>query len=60
MNARILKAIKELPTPLAAAMEAIVSTPDFNATISPQDFDELLTVSGLSDEEFRVALFPVA
>ncbi|PKF76719.1 cytidine deaminase [Vibrio sp. vnigr-6D03] len=60
MNARILKAIKELPTPLAAAMEAIVSNPDFNATISPQDFDELLTVSGLSDEELRVALLPVA
>ncbi|MBD1556929.1 cytidine deaminase [Vibrio sp. S9_S30] len=60
MDAKMLKAIKELPAPLATAMETIVSNPDFNATISPQEFTKLLTISNLSDEELRVALLPVA
>ncbi|CCO44514.1 Cytidine deaminase [Vibrio nigripulchritudo SOn1] len=60
MNARILKAIKELPSALAHALEEITSHPSYDATLSSEQFSHLMEVSGLKDEDLRVALLPVA
>jgi cytidine deaminase len=60
MNAKLLKAVKDLPAAIAAIMEQIVSRPNFDATISPTEFSELLSISNFTDTELRLALLPIA
>ncbi|MFD2179656.1 cytidine deaminase [Veronia pacifica] len=60
MRASIKQAIAVLPESLKQAVEDIVVRPDFDATISADTFSSLLTLSGLSDNELRVALLPIA
>ncbi|EOD78362.1 Cytidine deaminase [Grimontia indica] len=60
MRASVQEAIAALPTPFKEAVNKIVTAPEFDATISAQDFAALLEETGLSDAEARVALLPVA
>lgn len=60
MRASVKEAIAALPTPLKEAMTEICESPDFDATISKEQFANLLEISQLSDADLRVALLPVA
>ncbi|WCE30999.1 cytidine deaminase [Vibrio sp. SCSIO 43137] len=60
MNSRIETALKEAPSHIASYLENIFKADDFDATISKQQFEELLELSGLEDNELRVALLPFA
>ncbi|KXF81988.1 cytidine deaminase [Enterovibrio coralii] len=60
MRVSVQEAISALSSPLKEEMEKIVSSPDFDATIGPEDFASLSTVTGLSDADLRVAMLPVA
>ena len=60
MNSRLETALKEAPSQIAPYLQQIFTADDFDATISSQQFDELLTISGFKDNELRVALLPFA
>ncbi|CAH0526029.1 cytidine deaminase [Vibrio hippocampi] len=53
-------ALADIPNPIAQSLRSIVSRPNFDATLSAQEFQQLLDLSGLSDDELRVALLPIA
>lgn len=60
MAVRFESALSDLPTSITPALRAIVSHPDFDATVSAQQFQQLLELCDLSDSELRVALLPLA
>lgn len=60
MNKRLETALNSVPTPVADYLRDLFSSDSFDATISPVQYDELLTLSGLSDDELRVSLLPFA
>ncbi|WP_407332984.1 cytidine deaminase [Enterovibrio sp. 27052020O] len=60
MRVSIQEAIATLSSPLKEAMEQLCASPEFDATISEQEYENLLEVSGLADKDLRVALLPVA
>lgn len=60
MNSRIESALKDIPVNIASYLSTIINADDFDATISEQQFNELLKLSGLEDNELRVALLPIA
>lgn len=60
MTDRFDSALAEIPEQIANFLKPIVTASDFDATISKQQFDELLAISGLEDDELRVALLPFA
>ncbi|KIE20176.1 cytidine deaminase [Vibrio sinaloensis] len=60
MRSRIEKALSDAPSQIAEYLSPILLADDFDATLSPQQFSELLSISGLEDDELRVALLPFA
>ena len=60
MKSRIEQALASAPEALSTHLAPIVLADDFDATISEQQFDELLNATNLSDKELRVALLPFA
>ncbi|OEE65973.1 cytidine deaminase [Enterovibrio norvegicus FF-33] len=60
MRVSIQDAIAALPSPLKEAMEQLCTSPDFDATISAQDYENLLKLTGLADKGLRVAMLPIA
>ena len=60
MRSRIEQALSEAPAKVAEFLSPILLADDFDATLSPAQFAELLTISGLEDDELRVALLPFA
>tara|TARA_Y100001960_G_scaffold318331_1_gene387962 strand:+ start:108 stop:995 length:888 start_codon:yes stop_codon:yes gene_type:complete len=60
MRSRIEKALSEAPSQIAEYLSPILFADNFDATLSPQQFSELLSLSGLEDDELRVALLPFA
>ncbi|WP_019278069.1 cytidine deaminase [Vibrio coralliilyticus] len=60
MRSRIEQALSEAPAKVAEFLSPILLAGDFDATLSPAQFAELLTISGLEDDELRVALLPFA
>ncbi|MGR5209780.1 cytidine deaminase [Vibrio rotiferianus] len=60
MKSRIEQALASAPEALSKHLAPIVQADDFDATISEQQFDELLNATNLSDKELRVALLPFA
>lgn len=60
MRSRIEKALSEVPQNVADFLSPILFANDFDATLSSEQFDQLLTISGLEDSELRVALLPFA
>lgn len=60
MRSRIEKALSDAPSQVAEYLSPILLAEDFDATLSPEQFQELLCISGLKDDELRVALLPFA
>ncbi|ATC57246.1 cytidine deaminase [Vibrio anguillarum] len=60
MKSRIEQALADTPKPVAEFLSPILLCDDFDATLSPEQFNQLLSLSGLDDAELRVALLPFA
>ncbi|MGR5449014.1 cytidine deaminase [Vibrio sp. PNB22_2_2] len=60
MKSRIEQALASAPEALSKHLAPIVQADDFDATLSEQQFEQLLTATGLADKELRVALLPFA
>ncbi|RJX72936.1 cytidine deaminase [Vibrio sinensis] len=60
MRSRIEQALKDAPQPIAEYLSPILLADDFDATLSQDQFSDLLSLSGLDDAELRVALLPFA
>ncbi|WP_260258347.1 cytidine deaminase [Vibrio intestinalis] len=60
MRSRIEQALAETPSQIRDFLSSIVLQDDFDATLSKQQYSELLALSGLDDAELRVALLPFA
>ncbi|MEL7292861.1 MAG: cytidine deaminase [Pseudomonadota bacterium] len=60
MRSRIEQALADVPKNVADFLSPIVLADDFDATLSPEQFEQLLAISGLKDDELRVALLPFA
>ncbi|MBF9000132.1 MULTISPECIES: cytidine deaminase [Vibrio] len=60
MKGRIEEALKTLPEAISDYLSPIVLADDFDATLSAEHFTQLLTLSGYSDAELRIALLPLA
>ncbi|MGR5092657.1 cytidine deaminase [Vibrio maritimus] len=60
MTDRFDSALAEIPEHIANFLKPIITASDFDATISKSQFEELLAISGLEDDELRVALLPFA
>jgi len=60
MRSRIEQALADVPKNVADYLSPVVLADDFDATLSPEQFEQLLAISGLKDDELRVALLPFA
>lgn len=60
MRSRIEQALSEVPKNVANFLSPIILADDFDATLSSEQFEQLLTISGLEDVDLRVALLPFA
>ena len=60
MYARVIKALSLLPAELASAVKPIIEDSNFDSTISPEQFDLLLSQLQMTDTELRLALLPIA
>ncbi|MFW8630295.1 cytidine deaminase [Vibrio natriegens] len=60
MKSRIEQALASAPEALSNQLAPIVLADDFDATLSAQQFEQLLSATALSDKELRVALLPFA
>lgn len=60
MKSRIEQALAGAPETLSKQLAPIIQADDFDATLSVQQFEQLLSATGLSDKELRVALLPFA
>ncbi len=60
MKSRIEQALASAPEALSNQLAPIVLADGFDATLSVQQFEQLLSATGLSDKELRVALLPFA
>ncbi|PMH46584.1 cytidine deaminase [Vibrio sp. 10N.286.49.B3] len=60
MHCRIKNALQETPQNLATHLTPLLLSDDFDATISPEQFEQLCQATGLSDNELRIALLPFA
>ncbi len=60
MHTKVMEALGALPSDLATALKPVLEDANFDATLSPEVFDQLLTKTQMTDSELRVALLPVA
>ncbi|MFM2589783.1 cytidine deaminase [Vibrio sp. TBV020] len=60
MRSRIEQALAEAPKTVADFLSPILLADDFDATLSSEQFEQLLALSGMEDAELRVALLPFA
>ncbi len=60
MNSRLDAALNDTPKSIADYLRSLFNSENFDATISAQQFEELLVLSGLSDDELRICLLPFA
>ncbi|MDN3613843.1 cytidine deaminase [Vibrio gallaecicus] len=60
MTSRITLALENAPQTIKALLSDIVLAEGFDATFSKEQYQELLSASGLEDNELRVALLPLA
>jgi cytidine deaminase len=60
MNDQLHKALNELPESIAIYLKPIIEDKSFSAMLSAQQFNELIDKTGLSDNELRLALLPLA
>lgn len=59
-NAQLTSALSTLPMPLQTYLAPIVLAKNFDATLSKQQFIELLALSAMEDAQLRIALLPLA
>ncbi|MCA2017991.1 cytidine deaminase [Vibrio tritonius] len=60
MKGRIQEALNSLPTQIAEYLTPIVLAQDFDATISAEQFSQLIDITGYQDADLRVCLLPLA
>ncbi|MFB9134299.1 cytidine deaminase [Vibrio olivae] len=60
MTSRIEQALQEMPKVVSDFLAPIFLNRDFDATLSTEQFAELQTITGLADDELRLALLPLA
>lgn len=60
MHTKVMDALGALPSDLATALKPVLEDANFDATLSPEVFDQLLAKTQMTDSELRVALLPVA
>ncbi|MGR5361686.1 cytidine deaminase [Vibrio mediterranei] len=60
MTDRFESALADMPQQIVNYLKPIITTPEFDATLSQEQFEQLLVLSGLQDDELRVALLPLA
>jgi len=60
MHTKVMEALGALPSDLATALKPVLEDANFDATLSPEVFEQLLTKTQMTDSELRVALLPVA
>ncbi|MBL4249639.1 cytidine deaminase [Vibrio fluvialis] len=60
MKSRIEQVLAGMPKPIAEFLTPITLADDFDATLSPDQFNQLLSISEMSDADLRVALLPLA
>ncbi|MCW8332006.1 cytidine deaminase [Photobacterium sp. SDRW27] len=60
MHTKVMDALGALPSDLASALKPVLEDANFDATLSPEVFAQLLAQTHMTDSELRVALLPVA
>lgn len=60
MKGRIEQALADMQQPVAEFLSPIVLADDFDATLSPEQFNQLLSISEMSDADLRITLLPLA
>ncbi|KXI23529.1 cytidine deaminase [Photobacterium sanguinicancri] len=60
MHTKVMDALGSLPADLATAIKPMLEDGNFDATISAEQFDNLLSQTHMTDSELRVALLPLA
>lgn len=60
MTDRFESALADMPEQIVNYLKPIITKPEFDATLSQEQFEQLLVLSGLEDDELRVALLPLA
>ncbi|WP_299020031.1 cytidine deaminase [uncultured Photobacterium sp.] len=60
MHTKVMDALGALPSDLATALKPVLEDANFDATLSPEVFNQLLAKTHMTDSELRVALLPVA
>ena len=60
MRSKVMETLGSLPSTLASAIRPIVEQSEFDATLSPEQFQSLLDQTQFSDSELRLALLPLA
>ncbi|OLQ71658.1 cytidine deaminase [Photobacterium proteolyticum] len=60
MHTKVMDALGTLPSDLATAIKPVLEDANFDATLSPEVFEQLLAKTQMTDSELRVALLPLA
>ncbi|OAN17946.1 cytidine deaminase [Photobacterium jeanii] len=60
MHTKVMDALGTLPADLATAIKPLLEDEKFDATISAEQFEQLLNQTHMTDSELRVALLPLA
>jgi len=60
MHTKVMDALGALPSDLATELKPVLEAANFDATLSPEVFAQLLAKTQMTDSELRVALLPVA
>ncbi|MGF1694100.1 cytidine deaminase [Vibrio lamellibrachiae] len=60
MNTLLQQALQDAPEAISNFLSPILNDDNFDATLSKQQFQQLLEISGLEDAQLRVALLPFA
>ncbi|MDV5168668.1 cytidine deaminase [Photobacterium rosenbergii] len=60
MHTKVMDALGALPADLASAIKPVLEAENFDATLSPEVFAQLMSKTNMTDSELRVALLPLA
>ena len=60
MHTKVMDALGALPADLASAIKPVLEAENFDATLSPEVFAQLMSTTNMTDSELRVALLPLA
>ncbi|MEI8595672.1 cytidine deaminase [Photobacterium sp. Hal280] len=60
MRTEVMDALEHLPHTLSQALKPIITAPGFDATLSKEEFEQLMKDSQLTDADLRIQLLKVA